>query len=378
MSTHQMLEYIREEPLAVANTIRIARERIGDLQDLISRRPPKRVVFTGFGSSYTAACMAAPLLGECISVPVTVAVATELVANPGLRLDKDTLVVLVSRSGERGWLVDAEKAASQAGAATVAVTAVESSLLAREANLVIPTGEGPEAAFAKTKSVLASAVALMQIGLAFAEPSPARARRENVLAAIPDLLETCIKNAERSAAEIVPWLVTCDHALLVGSAGNFGVAQEAALKLQEASGTTAQYDNTGNALHGALGVIGPRWAFVALVTPNDYTLDLELLRLIGQFGAERLCISEPGLDVGADTERLLLVPAVDDPLLAPLVYLPPLQILTYLLAVARGLNPDKPASAEIMLKAMLPAGREEPDWAARGTSGRITGTQVMR
>jgi glucosamine--fructose-6-phosphate aminotransferase (isomerizing) len=376
MSAPQMLEYIREEPLAVASTLSRTRERIGALQELLWRRPPKRVIFTGFGSSYTAALIAAPLLGECISIPFTVVVATELVFNPGLRLDPDTLVVLVSRSGERGWLVDAERAASQAGAATVAVTAVESSLLARKANLVIPTGEGPEAAFAKTKSVLAATVALMQIGLAFADPSPERARRESTLAKIPDLLEVCIRNTERDASEIVSWLAGCDHALVVGSAGNFGVAQEAALKLQEAAAMTAQYDNTGNALHGALGVMGPKWAFVNLVTPSDYALDLDMLRLIKQFGPDRLCISEPGLSIGADAERVLLVPTVGDPLLAPLVYLPPLQVLTYLLALARGLNPDKPASAEIMLKAMLPSGREEPDWGVAGTNSHITGTSV--
>jgi glucosamine 6-phosphate synthetase-like amidotransferase/phosphosugar isomerase protein len=103
------------------------------------------------------------------------------------------------------------------------------------------------------------------------------------------------------------------------------------------------------------------------VTPSDQRLHHALLELVGRFGAERLCVVERGLKVDASVKAVVEVPEGVDPLVAPLIYLPPLQVLTYSAAIARGLDPDQPAFAETMLQAMLPAGRTEPDWQRAST-----------
>jgi glucosamine--fructose-6-phosphate aminotransferase (isomerizing) len=357
-----MLDYIRDQPAAAENTLRVVGDRLGALGDLVRDRQPKRVIVAGLGSSYTAARIATPLLQRHMPLPTIVTVASELVLNRALPMDSETLVFLVSRSGERGWISDAQQAARRAGAACVAVTAVESSQLAMGADLVIATGEGPEAAYGKTKSVTACTVALMRIGLSF-DGSAEAAARERALRGVPGLIETSVADAEEAVRSNLPWLSAHDHSLMAGVGGNEGVAQEGALKIQEAANVTSEWDNSGSVLHGALGVLGPKWLFVCLATREDYELDVPLLRLVGGFGAHRLSVAEPGLDLDADSEMVIGVPSVGDQLIAPLVYLPPLQLLTYYMATAQGLNPDKPAFAEVMLQAMLPPGGAEPDWA---------------
>jgi glutamine---fructose-6-phosphate transaminase (isomerizing) len=365
MTSWDMLGYIREQPGSVAATLRSCQPGLAELRDAVARRQPEHVIVAGLGSSYTAAQMAAPLLRRCIPVPTVVTVATELGVDPGLRLGPGTLVVLVSRSGERGGIVDALTAARQAGAACAAVTAVESSLLAQQADLAIVTGEGPESTYAKTKSVTAAATAIMQLGLALSQDAAERALLEAALARMPGLLAEGISDAEREIGRLAGWLGESQQALITGTAGNQGVAAEAALKLQEAAAVTAEWEETGNALHGAVSILGSSWLLVALTTGADYGLNRGLLGLSGRFGARRLAVAPPGLALDDLAEALIPVPATGnrlESLVAPLLFLPPVQLLTYHLAVGRGLNPDQPLFADVMLTAMLPPGREEPDW----------------
>ncbi len=361
MTSSRMLGYIREQPEAVANTLRTCQPGLAELRDAVASKRPRHAIVAGLGSSYTAAQMASPLLRRHVPLPTSVTVATEVGVDLGLPLDSGALVVLVSRSGERGGIMDALLAARQAGAMCVAVTAVGSSLLAREADLAILTGEGPESAYAKTKSVTATATALMQLGLALDKTTPERSRLEDGLARVPELLATGIREAENHMERLAGWLAQHQSALITGTAGNQGVAQEAALKLQEAAALISEWDETGSALHGAASILSPAWLFVGLVTRADYDLSLRLLNLAGHFGARRLCIAESGLALDGSGEAVIHVPRAD-PLVAPLLFLPTVHLLTYQLAASRGLNPDEPLFADVMLKAMLPAGRDEPDW----------------
>jgi glucosamine--fructose-6-phosphate aminotransferase (isomerizing) len=179
---------------------------------------------------------------------------------------------------------------------------------------------------------------------------------------MPELLESGLQSAEQSADYVAEQLARCQFALITGTAGNQGVAQEAALKIQECAAMPSQWDEAGSAYYGTVTILGPAWLLVSLVTRADYQLNRSLLKLAGRFGANRLCVAEPHLDLVDSTEHLLQVPESTERLLAPLLFLPPLYLLTYHLAVGRGLNPDEPVFSETMLRAMLPPGREEPDW----------------
>jgi glutamine---fructose-6-phosphate transaminase (isomerizing) len=365
MPKYRMLDFIREQPEALANTLRQVRNRVPELQELIGSRAFEQVIIAGLGSSYTAAQMASPLLRRCLPVPASVTVATELGLDQGLALGPKTLVLLVSRSGERGRILDAQNVAKQAGAVTVAVTAVESSLLAAEAELVLVTGEGPESSYAKTKSVTASAAALMQVGVALDGQEGDEARQlADALAEMPALVADGIDEAEQGLGLLDEWLRRYELMLVTGTAGNQGVAQEGALKLQEAAGVVTEWDETGSALHGAVTILGPAWLYIALVTTADRELNRSVLQLAHEFGAGRLCIAEQGAALDGSAGEIISIPQAGHALVAPLLFLPPIQLLTYQMAIGRGRNSDEPAFADVMLKAMLPPGRDEPDWRA--------------
>ncbi|MGD1034179.1 MAG: SIS domain-containing protein, partial [Candidatus Dormibacteria bacterium] len=219
MTNHLMLDYIREQPEAVANTLSAGQPRLDALRDMVARHPPKHVIITGLGSSYTAAQISSPLLRRFLPAPTEIAIATELGVDLGLPLGPDTLVVLASRSGERGGIVDALTAARRAGATCVAVTAVESSLLAEGCDLVIVTGEGPESAYAKTKSVAACTASLMQMALTLAAEEDERKLVASALARMPELLERGVKDAESHLAGLAGWLAEHHSALVTGTAG---------------------------------------------------------------------------------------------------------------------------------------------------------------
>jgi glutamine---fructose-6-phosphate transaminase (isomerizing) len=368
--TFRMLDFIREQPDAVANTLRSVQAQIPQLRATIESRGFDQVIVAGLGSSYTASQMASPLLRYCLAAPVFVTVATEMGLDAGLKLGPRSLVVLVSRSGERAGMVDAMTTAKAAGATCVAVTAAESSLLAEAADVVVVTSEGPESAYAKTKSVMATAAALMQLGVGLdLAGSQASGRLATALANVPQLLATSIEDAERQIGPVSEWLAGHRMALVTGSVGNQGVAMEAALKFQEAAGVVTEWDETGSALHGAVTILDPAWLYVGLVTRADQELHQRVLRLAGQFGAGRLCVTEPGVILEEDIEAITRVPDAGDSLIAPLLFLPPVQLLTYQFALARGRNPDEPPFADVMLEAMLPPGRSEPDWPVVTTDG---------
>lgn len=360
-----MYGYIHEQPEAVTKTLHAVEARLGDLADLVAARHPKRMVVAGFGSSYTAAQIAAPVLRRHVPIATSVVVATDIVADRGVVLDPETVAVFVSRSGERGWLVDSVEAAREGGALCVAVTGSESSLLAQRSQFVIGTAEGPEGAYSKTKSVITTAAALMQLGLALdADRGAEWQARRDALSAIPQVIEASVAVADEALNANKDWLARHQSTLVTGSGGNYGVAHEGALKIQEAAGWVAQYENTGDAIHGALGVLGPDWLVVSLVGAGDYRLGAAFLDLVREFGADRLCIAKTGLPEMPRAEQVIELPSVADSLVAPLAYLPTLQLLTYHMAVARDLDPDHPVYAETMLRAMLPKGRTEPDWRA--------------
>ena len=85
-----------------------------------------------------------------------------------------------------------------------------------------------------------------------------------------------------------------------------------------------------------------------------------MLEVVRSVGAESLCIAEAGLHVEDLADRVLFLPDTIDPLFAPLTFLPPLQLLTYYWAVARGFDPNEPAQMGAILEALLPPGRVEP------------------
>jgi glucosamine 6-phosphate synthetase-like amidotransferase/phosphosugar isomerase protein len=357
-----MLEYIREQPAAIDRTLAGIDGQVESAVDLIRRRSCRRLVVTGFGSSYTAALMAKPALLRHSPLPAEIAVATDLVTPGSIEVDDETAVVLVSRSGERGWIIRALEEVHRRRATCIALTASASSMLAQSAECVVLTSEGPESAFAKTKSVATTAAALIRMALGMSATKSSAVASLERLRDLPALMASSLGDLEAKVEGLAGWIGEHTETMVTGASGGYGVALETAIKIQEAASVVAYPDQTGNALHGALGVLGPQWLFVSFVSEADLQISASLLQLVGEFRAHRLAVATRGTEVALAAENSIVVPDAGDPLLQPILSLPAGQFLAVFWAMQRNLNPDQPAFASTMLRAMLEPGRAEPDW----------------
>jgi glucosamine--fructose-6-phosphate aminotransferase (isomerizing) len=360
--SYEMIRYIREGPDALRRTLEASEVPVLSLARRVRETGIQRMFLTGIGSSYTAAMMALPVFRYHCPLPTYVLSGPEMSCYASRLVDGQTLVIAVSRSGERGVVVSTLTEAVQRGALGVALTALPESLLAQKAQVCLVTAEGREITWPKTKSVVAATGLLMRLGLALAEPDDKEAAdRLAVLRSVPQAMQDTLKATEAGVQDLVS--ETCKRQLVavVGTGGNYGAAIEGAMKIMEASSVSTRFDSTDGLLSGPVGGTDWRWLVLPLVTAVDLQLARELLRVTRELGAHTLAISAPGLDLSGLAHHVLTLPVVPDPLLEALLYLPPLQLLAYYWTVARGMNPDAPASKKAILDALLPSGRQEPD-----------------
>jgi glucosamine--fructose-6-phosphate aminotransferase (isomerizing) len=357
-----MIDYIHETPDILANTFLDNEVTVKLIFEISQKKGINKVVISGLGSSYTAALIAAPIFRRFCPLPTFIIPSTEIGTIMTNLIDHQTLFISVSRSGERGWVVQAQKESIRNGAMTVALTGMPNSLLAQNAHYVLETSEGPEITFAKTKSVTTCAGVLMRLGLAFATKEDVTAERQlELLQLTPKQIGETITFVESQIKSLISKIQAYKLVMIGGSIGNHGTALEFAIKLQETANIPVIANDTGNMLHGPWGLISNDWLIVILVTKNDLELSKKTLQLAGNLNASRLVICEPGLELDNLFEYSIVMPESVDPLMAGILYLIPIQLITYYWSISKGLNPDVPEAMRIMLDAMLAPGREEPE-----------------
>lgn len=359
---YHMLDYIHESPAALEKTFQFNQPRLQEIVKLAKERNVDKVVLSGLGSSHTAAMMAAPLFQQFCPLPTAVINSEECLYYADRWIDERSLVVVVSRSGERGAVIDTIKLANQKGSLAVAITGVVDSLLAQHSRISLITQEGAEITFPKTKSVAACTGTMMMLGLEMADEkdSQAKALLRDLLV-LPSRIDENTRALEPRIQKLMPVVESCKFLNVTGTASNYGVAMEAAIKAQEAAFVPTRGDSTAGLLQGPVGALNGDWLVMALVMPQDKALNLELLRLVRQFGAKSIAVYPNGMDFTAACDHPLVLPFGADPFIAALAYLPALQLLVYYWTVKRGLNPDEPSSMNSILKSILPPGREEPE-----------------
>lgn len=353
---YRMLPYIFEDAGALDRTLKASAAEIADVVSQATSRGCKRVILSGVGSSFTAALAARPAFDNLVAIPTYVLPATELVLFPNL-VNADALVLLLSRSGERKFLLDALATAESSGALTVAVTGAADSLLAQRADRVVLTAEGPEASFPKTKSVIAGIGVFIAFALALAGCDA----DEVGLPLTSSLINEALADARPALDAMAEQLFTCEQVIIAGTAGNFGVAMEMQIKLQESALVTAQFMDTGNLFHGPLCLLNDKWLIILSVTAGDAEVSAETIRLVRALGAKSLALVPGGVELEHAADFTIELPEVPSQFLAPLVSLPVLQLLAYLWAVAKGVNPDAPPGSGVIMSALLPDGRVEAE-----------------
>jgi len=350
-----MLKEIAEQPAAVADTlighfvdgrVVLDEQRLSD-QEL---REIDKVFVVACGTAYHSGLLAKYAIEHWTRLPVEVELASEFRYRDPV-LDRSTLVVAISQSGETADTLEAVRHAKEQKAKVLAVCNTNGSQIPRECDAVLYTRAGPEIGVASTKTFLAQIAANYLVGLALAQARgtkyPDEVEREyRELEAMPELVDRVIAGMEPVAA-LARRFAQSSAVLFLGRHVGYPVALEGALKLKELAYMHAEGFAAGELKHGPIALIEDDLpVFVIMPSPKgSATLHAKLLSNIREIqarGAITLVIAEEGDEtVRPYADHLIEIPSVST-LLQPLLSTIPLQVFAASVAQARGYDVDKP------------------------------------
>ena len=349
-----MLKEIQEQPAAVADTLlgRLVDGRIVldeqrmDAQEL---RDVDKVFVVACGTAYHSGLIAKYAIEHWTRIPVEVEMASEFRYRDPV-LDRDTLVVAISQSGETADTLEAVRHAREQKARVLAVCNANGAQIPRESDAVLYTRAGPEIGVAATKTFLAQIAATQLVGLALAGAKGTKysdevAREFDALESMPPLIERVLDVVEPVRA-LARDIAGSKAVLFLGRHVGYPVALEGALKLKELAYMHAEGFPAGELKHGPIALIEQDLPVVVVVpSPKRPLLHDKIVSNIQEIrarGAKTIVIAEDGDDVVAPyADFLFHVPELPI-LLQPLVATVPLQVFAAELADALGYDVDQP------------------------------------
>ncbi|AWK73483.1 glutamine--fructose-6-phosphate transaminase (isomerizing) [Rhodococcus oxybenzonivorans] len=350
-----MLKEIEEQPAAVADTllghfadgkIVLDEQRLSD-QEL---RDVDKVFVVACGSAYHSGLLAKYAIEHWTRLPVEVELASEFRYRDPV-LDRSTLVVAISQSGETADTLEAVRHAKDQKARVLAVCNTNGAQIPREADAVLYTRAGPEIGVASTKAFLAQVTANYLVGLALAQARGTKypdevAREYADLEAMPELVSRVLATVGPVRA-LARELASSSTVLFLGRHVGYPVALEGALKLKELAYMHAEGFAAGELKHGPIALIEDGLpVIVVMPSPKGravlHSKLLSNIREIQARGARTVVIAEEGDEaVRPFADHLIEIPAAPT-LLQPLLSTVPLQVFAAEVAQTRGYDVDKP------------------------------------
>ena len=360
---YHMLQHVRETPEALRQTLEKAQSSVSALSAECRRRAWDMIILTGCGASYHDAVAARPAFEQLLGWPAVACPASELGLYPPEFFTKKHLLIAISRSGEKGDIMAAVRAAQRSDAFVVAITATPDSLLAEAADAVILTHEGPEYCQPKTKSFVSVLGVLILLAIHLMPPKAQQRQKELLkrLRQMPRLTEKIIRSCQRTVRKAAVAMRSCRQAYVTGVQSNLGAILEAALKLKETSFVHAEAFPTGEVAQGPLLLLKRNWAYLPFITSAGRELSLRMMNAAHRKGATVIAICSDTEGVKDHAHFVVTIPTLPDELFAPMAYIIPVQMLAYYLATDKKLNPDDPAGFDMILELILEPGRAEPE-----------------
>ena len=350
--THFMLKEIFEQPKAVSDTL-LGRMSNGAilLDELklteVELKSLKKITVIACGTAYHAGLVAKYAIEKWAKIPVEVELASEFRYRDPL-VDRETLVIAISQSGETMDTLMALRHAKEAGAKVLSVCNTNSSTIPRESDAVIYTHAGPEIAVASTKALLTQIVALYLISLYLGKVRGELSSKEvtdiyNQMLELPAKLEQILETVE-PLRELTRKFADKNTVLFLGRHVGFPVALEGALKLKELAYIHAEGFAGGELKHGPIALIEDGTPVIAIL-PNthEHGLDEKMLSNIQEVrarGANVIAIAAEGFEIPG-AAHIIRIPNSSQ-MLQPVLATVPLQVFAYEMAVARGTDVDQP------------------------------------
>jgi glucosamine--fructose-6-phosphate aminotransferase (isomerizing) len=349
---HFMLKEIFEQPRTVENATRgridheEATARFGGLNmSTADLRSVDQMVLTACGTSWHAALVGEYLIEELAHIPVEVEYASEF-RYRNAPLEKNTLVLAITQSGETADTLAALREAKRRGHKALSICNVVGSTIAREADGGIYLHAGPEIGVASTKAFTSQVSALTLLALFMGRIRMLSSSRGmqlvRALEALPDQIESVLAQNEE-IKRIALKYAHADDFFFIGRQHNFPVALEGALKLKEISYIHAAGYPAGEMKHGPIALIDEKTPSVVVI-PADalYEKVLSNLQEIKARNGPLIALATEGNNrLASEVDEIIYLPATMEQVF-PLLAVVPLQLLAYHIAVARGCDVDKP------------------------------------
>lgn len=350
---HFMLKEINEQPKAVRDTMseRIAKDNSAIIMNELNWDKNfldgiNKIYIIACGTAYHAGLVGKFYIEKLARKLVEVDLASEYRYRDPI-VDEQTLVIVISQSGETSDTLAALKESKRLGAKTLAITNVVGSSIAREAEQVIYTVAGPEIAVASTKAYTTQLILMFMLALYMAQIQGTVSQER--ISELIDLLKKIPAQISETLSDVDPIKTFArqygfnEDVFYIGRSLDYDVALEGALKLKEISYIHAEAYASGELKHGTLALIVEGVPVIALATQKSvYEKTLSNIKEVKARDAVVIGIAAAGdSELEKYLDHVIFVPETDE-LLIPLLAVVPLQLLAYYAAITRGCDVDKP------------------------------------
>ncbi|WP_288413990.1 glutamine--fructose-6-phosphate transaminase (isomerizing) [uncultured Sphingomonas sp.] len=348
---HFMQKEIYEQPIVVAQTLRGYLQRF---EGRVSLPIPefdlsgiKRVTIVACGTSFYAGMVAKYWFEQFARVPVDLDVASEFRYRAPV-MEEGGLALFISQSGETADTLAALRHAKSEGQTIAVVVNVPTSTMAREADLLLPTHAGPEIGVASTKAFTCqlAVLAALAANLAKAKGRLSEAEERSIvrhLAEAPASINGALAYDE-AIEGMAGVIAAARDVLYLGRGTDYPLALEGALKLKEISYIHAEGYAAGEMKHGPIALIDDQVP-VIVIAPSGPLFDKTVSNMqeVQARGGKVVLISDyDGIQAAGDGAVATITMPKVHPLIAPIVYAVPVQLLAYHVAVAKGTDVDQP------------------------------------
>ncbi|SFR74330.1 glutamine--fructose-6-phosphate transaminase (isomerizing) [[Clostridium] aminophilum] len=348
---HFMIKEIHEQPRAVKDTLnsvikdgKIDFTALGLDEEHI--RDFRQIYIVACGSAYHVGVAAQYVLEDMAEIPVRVEIASEF-RYRHLLIPENSLVIIVSQSGETADSLAALRIAKEHGAETLAIVNVVGSTIAREADHVFYTLAGPEISVATTKAYSAQLIASYLLAIEFAKVREKITDEQYAgyleeLQTIPEKIEKILDDKER-----IQWFAAkyanAQDVFFLGRGIDYAVSLEGSLKLKEISYIHSEAYAAGELKHGTISLIEKGTLVISVLTqPDLYEKMISNMVEVKSRGGYLMGLTTYGNYGIEDTADFTAYIPKTDIHFTPSLAVVPLQLLGYYVSVAKGLDVDKP------------------------------------
>jgi glucosamine--fructose-6-phosphate aminotransferase (isomerizing) len=358
---HFMLKEIYEQPRSVRDTVqgrvsldtgRVFLDEMSNITEADFKRFTS-IKIAACGTSWHAGLAGKYMIEQLARIPVDVDYASEFRYRSPV-MGEDTLLLVISQSGETADTIAALREAKELGSKVLAICNVQGSMIVREADGTILTHAGPEIGVASTKAFTGQMIALYLLGLYLGQLRGALSEKEarfhaQELAELPVKLEHLLNDSD-GIEELSKEFFRSTDFLYLGRGINFPVALEGALKLKEISYIHAEGYPAGEMKHGPNALIDERLPVLFVNTREEGNRASELryekthsniVEVKAREGIVISVLTEGDSVSSVVSDHVIEIPAASD-LLSPILSIIPLQLLAYHIAVRRGCDVDQP------------------------------------